>query len=419
MTALQIIVIFICCVLNMVDGMDVLIIAYVAPSLSQEWAIGPEALGGVFSAGVLGMTLGAVVLAPKADAFGRRPTILVCLVIITAGVLLTALANSITELVVLRFISGLGIGAMLATVATLVAEYSPDRNRNFFVGLALAGYPVGATVSGLIAAQVVPEYGWRAMFLVAGGISTIMLPLVFWWLPESISFLVRRRPRNALQRINHILQRMGQRPLGELANDTTEGGQKGVRALFARDRRAATLLLWLAFLMSFATLYFLISWIPKLASSAGLSVELAIYAGSVFNLGAAIGILSQGFLSLRFGLKRVIATFMFATAALMLIFGFFSGTILVLVLFGLIGFGVQGGFTGLYTVAARLYPTELRSTGVGWGIGAGRVGAVIGPILGGLLIGIGLSMTANFIIFTIPLLIAGFATIAIKSVDID
>ena len=348
MTSLQLIVVLICCVLNMVDGMDVMVIAYVAPSLSQEWAIGPEALGGVFSAGVFGMTLGAVVLAPRADAIGRRPTILLCIVIITAGILATALASSVTHLVVLRFLSGLGIGAMLATVATLVAEYSPDSKRNFLVGFALAGYPIGATLSGLIAAQVVPEYGWRAMFLVAGGISALTLPLVFWWLPESITFLVRRRPVNALHHVNRILHRMRLHALASLPDDAQVASQAGVAALFAGERRRSTILLWLAFLMSFATLYFLISWIPKLASTTGLSVELAIYSGSVFNLGAAMGILTQGYLSLRFGLKRVIAGFLFATAALMGVFGYFHDAAWILLLFGLIGFGVQGGFTGVY-----------------------------------------------------------------------
>ena len=147
-------------------------------------------------------------------------------------------------------------------------------------------------------------------------------------------------------------------------------------------------------------------------------MELAIYAGTVFNLGAFMGIITQGYLSNHFGLKRTIFGFLAATAFLMVIFGFFKGSALVLVLFGLIGFGVQGGFVGLYAVAARLYPTEIRSTGVGFAMSAGRVGGIAGPLFGGLLIGAGLSMTANFMIFAIPTLLAGVATFMIKSPEI-
>jgi MFS transporter, AAHS family, 4-hydroxybenzoate transporter len=184
------------------------------------------------------------------------------------------------------------------------------------------------------------------------------------------------------------------------------------------ERKASTINLWIALFMAFATLYFLTTWIPKLASSAGLSMELAIYAGTVFNLGAFAGIMTQGYLSSHFGLKRTIFGFLAATAILMVIFGFFKGSAVVLVLFGLIGFGVQGGFVGLYAVAARLYPTEIRSTGVGFAMSAGRVGGIAGPFFGGLLIGTGLSMTGNFIIFAIPTILAGIATLLIKSPEI-
>lgn len=412
-SGLQITVVLICLLMNVVDGMDVLVISYAAPALALAWDIGPQALGGVFSAGVLGMTVGAVTLAPLADRIGRRPMILVSIVLISGSVLFTALAESITQLVILRFISGLGIGAMLATVAAMVAEYAPDRSRNFFVGLVLAGYPIGATLSGLIAAEVIPAYGWRTMFLVAGAISAATLPLVALLLPESISFLAQRQPPNALQRINRILQKMGLPPQQVLPPQPAAQAAIGLRPIVSREWRSETLKLWIAFLTSFGTLYFLISWIPKLAAGAGLSMELAIMAGTVFNLGAVFGIVSQGALATRFDLRFVIAGFLLVSSLLMLVFGWFTGSGTALLLFGLIGFGVQGGFTGLYTVAARLYPTTLRSSGIGWGIGAGRVGAVLGPAAGGALIALGLSMIDNFRVFALPLAIAAIATMAI------
>ena len=412
-SGLQIAVIAVCLLMNVVDGMDVLVISYAAPALAKAWEIGPQALGGVFSAGVLGMTVGAVTLAPAADRLGRRPLILSCIILISVSVLLTAVAESVAQLVILRFASGLGIGAMLATVAAMVAEYAPERSRNFFVGLVLAGYPIGATISGLIAAEVIPVYGWRTMFLVAGAISAATLPLAALLLPESVSFLAQRQPRNALERMNRIFLKMGLPPQEELPQVPGQQSKVGLRPLLTNQWRNETLKLWVAFLASFGTLYFLISWIPKLASGAGLSMELAIMAGTVFNLGAVFGIVCQGALATRFDLRKVIAGFLLATALLMLVFGWFAGSATALVLFGLIGFGVQGGFTGLYTVAARLYPTALRSSGIGWGIGAGRVGAVLGPAAGGALIAVGLDMIGNFRVFALPLIIAAVATLAI------
>ena len=171
--------------------------------------------------------------------------------------------------------------------------------------------------------------------------------------------------------------------------------------------------------MSFVTLYFLTSWIPKLAASTGLSLELAIYAGTVFNMGSFAGILTQGYLSGRFGLRRVIGIFLIGSALLMMTFSAFSGSALILVLFGFIGFAIQGGFVGLYSVAARIYPTEVRTTGIGWGIGARSIGALVGTLLGGVLIGTEISSALNCTIFAIPAIVAGIATFLNKSADVS
>ena len=386
---LQYTVIALCFLMNVLDGMDVLIISYAARALATEWAISPEALGIVFSAGLFGMTAGALVLAPLADYLGRRSLILVCLLIMSAGMLLTAYAQDITQLTILRFASGLGIGAMLASAATMAAEYAPDRRKNLLVSIVLSGYPVGATLSGVAAAWIIPEFGWRTMFTVAGLASVVAFPLVYLFLPESLDFLIKVRPANALAKGNKILKSMGCALLSEFPPAAAPAAHSKLSALFADGRREPTLWLWLAFFMSFATLYFLTSWIPLLAANTGLSPSLAIYAGAVFNLGAIFGILLQGYSSQILGLRRSISVFLIGTAVLMVVFGYISGSIAVLVLFGLIGFAMQGGFTGLYSVATRLYPTEVRTTGVGWAIGAGRTGAIAGPILGGILIGMG------------------------------
>ena len=281
--------------------------------------------------------------------------------------------------------SGIGIGGVLATTATLTAEYAPKRTKDFWVSCVMSGYPVGAVLSGLVATSIIPHYGWRAMFKIAGVSSFLVILIVYFFLKESEEFLQKSTAKKSPA-------------VGDLLTSTL---------------KKHTLWLWLSIFMAFASLYFLTTWIPKLASATGLSVELAIYAGTIFNLGAFCGIVSQGYLSAKFGLQKTIFWYLLITAILMLMFSFFSGSVLVLFLFGLLGFGIQGGFVGMYSLATRLYPVEIRATGVGWAVGAGRIGAIAGPILGGLLIGIGLSMAVNFIVFSIPTVIAGVAALFI------
>lgn len=415
-SALQFATIFICFLMNTLDGMDVMVVSYAAPAIGKEWAISPQAMGSVFSAGLLGMTLGTLFIAPRADIVGRRIIILFSALAMGSMVFATFLAQSVEQLLFFRFISGLGIGSMLASTATLTSEYAPKKTKDFWVSFVMSGYPIGAVLSGLAAAKIIPAYGWRAMFQGAGIVTLLTLPLIFFFLAESLDFLMKKRPNGALEKVNAILQKMNQSPLTTLPPLSIETVEKpSVSALLTPQRRTATLQLWLALFMAFGSLYFLTTWIPKLASSAGLSMELAIYAGTVFNLGAWLGIITQGYLSSKFGLRRTIFGFLAITAVLMAIFGFFKGSALVLVLFGLIGFGVQGGFVGLYAVAARFYPTEIRSTGVGFAMSAGRIGGIVGPFVGGILIGAGLSMTTNFMVFAIPTLLAGIATFMIKS----
>lgn len=414
-SALQLIVFAICFLINMLDGMDVLIISYAAPSLADDWAIAPTALGAVFSAGLVGMAIGAMGLAPIADRIGRRALVLICILILGSGVYLTQFAQSIGTLIGLRVFSGLAIGAMLASVATMAAEYSPDRSRNLIVGSVMSGFPIGATLAGFVAGSVIPAYGWQTMFGAAGLATLSIFPIVYFLLPESLDFLQRIRPANALQKINAILGKMNAATLERLPEQAEVVASQSVRSLFTDRRSASTAMLWVAFFLSFATLYFLTSWIPKLATNTGLPLNLAIYAGAVFNLGAVFGIVSQGFFSRYLGLRKIISIYMVATAVLMASFSLFSSSWLVLPLIGLIGFALQGGFVGLYTVATRLYPTEIRSTGVGWGIGLGRAGAIISPIIGGVLIGAGLSLGTNFLIFAVPIFLAGIATINIRS----
>jgi len=419
LSKLQYTTFFVCFVMNILDGMDVMVISYCASAIATSWQVGPEELGIVFSSGLAGMMIGAMFLAPFADQIGRKRMILISAFLMGASVLMTAWSQTVTQLMFLRFLSGIGIGSMLASTASLTAEYAPDRKKDFWVSFVLSGYPVGAVLTGMVSANLVPVYGWPVMFKLAGLASFICLPLIYFLLAESIYYYLKKQPKGALQRVNIILGRMGHATLDRLPELELRSSGIPVNKLLSKAYRMPTIQLWTALFMAFGCLYFLISWIPKLTEATGLSMSLAIYAGTVFNMGAFFGIITQGYISSRMGLKQTVALFLGITGILMVTFKMFIGSSVLLFVIGLLGFTLQGGFVGLYVVAARIYPTEFRTTGLGWAIGVGRLGGVIGPALGGILIGLGLSMAENFMIFSIPVILAGLITFYLASTKLS
>jgi len=417
---LQMTVIGICCMLNILDGFDVLAIAFAAPPIADEWAIQPAALGLVFSAGLVGMALGAMFIAPLTDRIGRRAMILICIVAISVMMAVTGLSRSVPQLIAARALTGLGIGGMLASLTSMVAEYSPDRQRNLTIGLLQAGYPVGGTLGGLIAAWLLPEFGWRALFFGGAVMGALMIPIVALWLPESLVFLAQKQPAKALDRINRILHGLEHAPLDALPPAPATETSGGVMALLTTARRNNTLRLWLAFMLNSLTVYFIFSWVPKIVVDSGLPLEQGILAGLMVNAGAVIGIPTLGYLSGTRGLRPLILTFLLLGTGCVGLYGFVGQSVPLLLSVGfLIGFFVMGGFIGLYAVAARIYPTELRTTGIGWTIGVGRIGAIMGPYLGGIMIALQWSTATNFVFFALPLLVAGFAAYSIRARELQ
>jgi AAHS family 4-hydroxybenzoate transporter-like MFS transporter len=416
-TGLQVRTLILCFMLNMLDGADVLVVSFVAPVLTAEWQVTDAVFGLVFSAGLAGMTLGALFLAPYADVFGRRTLIIASTLIIGSGMLASAFAETLLQLAALRFWTGLGIGAMLASVTSLASEFAPDRYKSFAVTTATAGYPAGATLAGLAGGQIIPAFGWEGMFLVMGAASLILLPVLLGGLPESVEFLLARQPRNALLRANKLLR--AQRQLEHLQLPPVTIGVRSAPAmsqLVSLQFRRQTLLLWGAFFASFFTLYFLTSWIPRIAIAAGYPLATAINGSATFNAGAFLGLLALGWFAARIDLARLIGLFFGLAAFAMLGFGiwhapepvFYAGLLLI-------GFLVQGGFGGLYAIAARIYPAAMKTTGVGWGIGIGRLGAVAGPAVGGIVIAANFTLLSSFAIFAAPMLLAGLLVLALNS----
>jgi len=419
----QFLVVGLCMFLNLLDGFDITAMAIVASSVSEELQLTADKLGLIFSFALAGMMVGAMVLAPVSDIIGRRKLIIISVTLVGVSILFTANANTLTEFMVLRFISGLGAGAMLACQAALAAEYSPEKYRSLSVALTTAGYPLGATLTAVFAGFIMPEYGWRGMFWFGGSVTLAMGLVAWFFIPESLKYLFERRPANALERVNRILKKLDKNTLAELPDvephqaRSKKGIFANVAALLAPEHRATTLLLWTTFFMCFATLYFLMSWIPKLMEQTGYSPspETGHLAFFLFNLGGVTGIIALGTLSTRWRLTNLVFMFLSFSAICMVIFAAAPNRLnFLLVIIFFTGVLQQGGFTGLYAIAAKVYPTGIRSTGIGWAIGLGRFGAVLGPAAAGFLIAAGFSMSANFYIFAVPMALGGLMSYWLK-----
>lgn len=417
----QILVVGLCMFFNMLDGFDITAMAIVAGSVSQELQLTADRLGLIFSFALAGMMVGAMVLAPVSDIIGRRKLIILSVTLVGISILFTANASTLTEFMILRFVSGLGAGAMLACQAALAAEYSPEKYRSLSVASTTAGYPLGATMTAVVAGFIMPEYGWRGMFWFGGGVTLAMGGIAWIFIPESLKFLFERRPANALERVNRILLKLKKDTIAELpviAQERarqTKGFFRNMTTLLAKEYRVTTLILWTTFFLCFATLYFLMSWIPKLMEQTGYSAETGHFAFFLFNLGGVIGIFALGTLSTRWRLTNLVFVFLSLSAVCMVIFAAAPNRLnfLLIVIF-FTGILQQGGFTGLYAIAAKVYPTEIRSTGIGWAIGLGRSGAVLGPAAAGFLIAAGLSMSANYYVFAVPMALGGLISYWLK-----
>ena len=393
MSLYQWMVVALCFLLNFNDGIDVLVVSFAAPHIQSEWALTNAQLGYIFSAGLAGMTIGCFTLAPWGDIIGRRKAFLLSLFLISAGMLLVYFSNIYGWMLCFRFITGLGIGGILPNLATVAAEFATKKNRDFAVGIVQGGWPLGAILTGFSVAYIIPNWGWHASFLVAGIFSATLWLIVFFFLPESPVFLSKQKRSSAMNNLHE---------------------------LFSADYRASTLILWTAIFFGFITLYTLMSWIPSIAKNSGMPFQMATYAGTFLNIGAFVGVFVMGIAISKMGIKKVMLFYLCLAFIVMNIYGSTAWSYnLHFVFIFLIGFLVQGGFNAFYPAATRIYPEAIRSTGVGMAMGMGRFGAIIGPALFGILTDQGFGISARFLLFSIPLLIAAFLVQRIQSKNIS
>lgn len=415
MSPLQIIAIVLCVMLNALDGFDILAISFASPGIAADWGIDRAALGLVLSMELIGMAIGSVALGNLADRWGRRPTILGCLVLMSGGMYLASIAADVVSLSVIRLLTGFGIGGMLAATNAMVAEFSNARRRHMAVVIMAAGYPLGAIIGGTVVSVLLTHFDWRAVFVFGAVVTAVYIPMVWILLPESVAYLTEKKPLRALEKVNATLIRMGHNALASLPEITTVESRAGISELLTPPLLRTTLLLTLAYFMHIMTFYFILKWTPKIVVDMGF---VASSAGGVLvwaNVGGIAGSLLLSMLTQKFNVRVLVIGAMVMSFVTVILFGFAPADLHKLaMLAALAGFFTNSAVVGLYAIFAQSFPTRVRAGGTGLVIGVGRGGAALGPIVAGFLFAggytlpvVALLMAAGSIVALVALVVLG------------
>lgn len=406
-----------CCLCLIMDGFDVQAIGYVAPAIIQDWKIPGAALGPVFGAAPLGILVGSLAFSMLADKLGRRPVLIALTVLFAALTLLTGRANSIPELLIIRFIAGMGLGGIQPNGMALVGEYSPRSVRILLMMVVSNGFNIGAAFGGFVSAWLIPSFGWRSVFYFGGVLPLILAVVMFFLLPESLQFLVLhgKNPGAIVKWLKHVAPDV---PIARNAQFTVrEERRDGVPflQLFQEGRAATTLLLWVINFLNLLNVFLLASWLPTVVRAAGYSTSTAVLVGTTLQVGALIGTVVLGWLIERRGFIPVLTTcFVVACINVALIGKSGLSLFLLFVVVFVAGWCITGAQPGVNALSATYYPTNLRSTGIGWGLGIGRIGAIAGPVLAGELIRLKWSNQALFLTAAAPALISALVVLSLR-----
>lgn len=398
-----------CALLLIFDGYDLFIYGVVLPVIMEEWGLTPLEAGALGSYALFGMMFGALVFGTLADHIGRKKGIIICFLLFSVATVLNGFASSPSEFAVYRFLAGLGCGGLMPNVVALMNEYSPKKLRSTLVALMFSGYSLGGMCAAGLGIYVLPTFGWQAMFF-AAVVPLILLPLVIWYLPESVGFLIRKgRTDEARAMLSRVQPELALAADAQLQMQDTSGQKTSVLDLFRGGRLMGTLSIWVAFFCCLLMVYALGSWLPKLMANAGYSLGSSLSFLLALNFGGMFGAILGGWLGDRFDLGKVVVAFFLVSVASISLLGFKTPTPVLYTLITIAGATVIGTQILLYAAAAQFYGLSIRSTGLGWASGIGRNGAIVGPLLGGALLGINLPLQLNFIAFAIPGVIAALA----------
>jgi len=403
------------CTLMVLEGYDMQTLSFATPAILRQWHVARADFGPVLSAHLTGYLFGALILSVFGDRIGRKNIIIAGAVIFGACTFAAGFSTSPMELGLWRLGAGFGLGGSIPTGIALAAEYMPARVRATTIGLMFVGYNVGAALGGFVAAWTIADYGWPWVFYIGGLAAVPMFVGLALAIPESVRFLIVRG--GAPKEIAAIVRRL--RPEQDLSGVTRyivaeESRKASPASLLTEGRALVTILLWLSFIASFTGHYFITGWMPTVLSDDGLSIAQANSAMAFFQLGGAIGSFLIAFLLDKIGIRVIAITFLFA-APVVAILGFQMAYGVLLINMLIAGIGVLGGQIGLNALAGTIYPTYMRATGAGWGLGIGRIGSIAGPIIGGYLLGMGLTRPSLLLLTAIPLVFCAFALFALNA----
>jgi AAHS family 4-hydroxybenzoate transporter-like MFS transporter len=389
-SAYQYMVVVLCGLVLFIDGFDTQAISYIIPLLAKDWHIAPKLLGPIFSSTLVGLMVGYLFVSPLSDKYGHKRVMIIATFLFGVFTIGTVLATNITELMALRFITGVGLGAAAPSAIGLTGEYSPQRLRATFVLAIYCGFSLGFVVSGFVAGELLPRYGWTSL-LWAGGIAPIVLSLLLLlMLPESIAYLARSKTRKdeliaVVRRISPSLQIDRNTDFMEAQGDAKRAA---ISNLFKHGRTSGTLLLWLVFFINLAVFYFMQSWLPTILTGLNYPLETVVWLTALPTIGGILAAFVVGPAMDRIG-PYISIGILYACGGLFMAFTavlFTASLPVLMVAIFLAGFCVSGGQKSVIALAAVFYPTEIRSTGVGWALGIGRLGGIAGPSVVGLLI---------------------------------
>jgi AAHS family 4-hydroxybenzoate transporter-like MFS transporter len=416
---LQVRVFVLCMACLIMDGFDVQAMGYTAPAVLAEWGHDRSVMGPVFAAANFGVLLGSLLFSMVADKIGRRPVIVWSTLFFSVMTIATSYAQNLEQLLWLRFIAGIGMGSIVPNATALVGEFSPKASRVTFVMCITVGFTVGAALGGFIAAWMIPLFGWRSVFMFGGIVPFFIAVVMLFSLPESLQFLAVRRRR--LDQLARWLKQLAPNlridaSTQYVANETSKGGVPFWH-LFREGRAVFTTLLWIVNFMNILMLYSLSNWLPTLVTGMGYDQQTSVLVGTLLQVGGTIGTFGLAWLIARRGFTPVLIT-SFAVAVLSIAMIGQPGmslTVLSVVVF-IAGWCVVGGQPGLNAMSASYYPTYLRATGVGAGLGIGRIGAIVGPYIGGVLIGRQWGAEELFYAAAVPALVSTIVMFVMRGV---
>lgn len=408
----QWILVVLCFLIVAVDGMDVAIMGFITPSILAEWNVSKAAFGFVMGAAPIGLAIGALVAGSSSDWFGRRRVLLASVFGFGICTVLSAYASNPEQMALLRFLTGLGLGAAMPNTTTLLTEYVPERSRSFLVATMFTGFNLGSAAIGFVAAYLIPNHGWQSVLMFGGLLPLAMLPLLYFYLPESARFMAVKGVH--AEKIGKVLGRVCGANLGSYREFVCQEGapatKQPIAVLFSSGYALRTFTLWITYFMGLLVIYLTTSWLPTMMKEAGMPIERAAQVTAMFQIGGTVGAILVGLAMDRFSPNRIIALAYFVGGLFLIMLGANGvNSAWIVLLVCLVGFFMSGAQTGLNAYAPSSYPTVARATGVSWMMSVGRLGSILGSSIGGLLMTLGWGFENIFILLAVPASIAAIA----------